>query len=344
MISRPSRRWIAGLGTAVIVLIPVTMLLRLHDAAAPAVVAASSSSDRPGLVSDAIHAPWYRLRTLADPIQFQGPARPAGSSPVVSATAGILVDIDTGRILWARNPHLPLQPASTIKMITALVALENFSPARLVTVTQSALFQAPDESVMYLKAGQHLSVAELLTAMLMISANDAADALAVDTVGMERFVGAMNGQVGALGLHDTHVTSPVGLSEPGQYSTAYDLAVVAAADVENLPLFRSIVSTRYTELPATATHTAFAFTNLNQLLAMYPYAIGIKTGYTGDAGACEVGMAVRDGHRLISVILNGDLVYSTSRRLLDWGFVQEGLTTTLPTPTPAPPPSPHPAH
>jgi D-alanyl-D-alanine carboxypeptidase (penicillin-binding protein 5/6) len=339
MILRPYRRWIAGLGGAVIVLMPVTMILRLHGTPTPAVTSASASTLRGALASDARHSPWYSMRTLEAPMQFRdGPTRAAGA-PNVSAAAGILVDVDTGAILWERNPHTSLQPASTIKMLTALVALENFSPDRTVTVTQSALFQAPDESVMYIKAGQQLSVQELLTAALMISANDAADALAVDTVGMERFVGAMNGQAQALGLHDTHVTSPVGLSDPGQYSSAYDLAVIATVAYKNLPLFRSIVGTQYTELPATATHPAFAFTTLNQLLTMYPYAVGIKTGYTGDAGACEVGMAVRDGHRLISVILNGDLVYSTSRRLLDWGFTQEGLPTTLPTPSPSPSPA-----
>ena len=339
MIVRPSRRWGAGFGAALIALALLSMLARVRDAGTPEVIARASTSTRTGLAADVAHSPWYAMQTLNDPIQFQEPSSSPAITPDVSAAAGILVDIDTGRVLWERSAHAQLPPASTIKMLTALVALENLSPSRMVTVTPGALFQAPDESVMYLKAGQQLSVQELLTGMLMISANDAADALAVDTVGMERFVGAMNGQATALGLHDTHATSPVGLSDPQQYSSAYDLAVIAAVDVENLPLFRDVVATQYTELPATATHTAFAFYNLNQLLAMYPYAVGIKTGYTGDAGACEVGMAVRDGHRLISVILNGDLVYSTSRRLLDWGFVQEGLPSTLPPPSPTP--SPH---
>jgi D-alanyl-D-alanine carboxypeptidase (penicillin-binding protein 5/6) len=103
---------------------------------------------------------------------------------------------------------------------------------------------------------------------------------------------------------------------------------------------RSIVGQQDVVLPATATHPIFYLPNLNLLLGIYPYAVGIKPGSTSAAGACLVGMAVRDGHRLVSVLLNGNLVYTQSRRLLDWGFVQEGLPSTVPTPTPSPSPSP----
>jgi D-alanyl-D-alanine carboxypeptidase len=190
-------------------------------------------------------------------------------------------------------------------------------------------------------AGEVLNVGELLTGLLTVSANDAANVLAIDTVGMTRFVAAMNAEVDALGLHDTHVTSPVGLDDPAMYSSAFDLATLAAVDMNNFPLFRSLVATQSVVLPASALHSSFYLNNVNLLLRMYPAAVGVKTGYTGNAGACEIGMAQRNGHRLIDVILDGDLVYSTSRRLLDWGFTQEGLASQLPPPSPSTSPALH---
>ena len=114
-------------------------------------------------------------------------------------------------------------------------------------------------------------------------------------------------------------------------------AVLAAIDVTRWSLMRQIVATQYTVLPATASHPPFYLNNLNLLLHIYPAAVGIKTGYTGNAGNCLVGMAVRNGHHLISVLLDASsYIYSQSRALLDWGFVHEGLPTQLPTPSPSP--------
>ena len=147
----------------------------------------------------------------------------------------------------------------------------------------------------------------------------------------------MNAQAAALGLHQTHATSPVGLDDPRMRSSAYDLAVLAAIDVTRWSLMRQIVATQYTVLPATASHPPFYLNNLNLLLHIYPAAVGIKTGYTGNAGNCLVGMAVRNGHHLISVLLDASsYIYSQSRALLDWGFVHEGLPTQLPTPSASP--------
>src|SRR5262249_49877457 len=160
--------------------------------------------------------------------------------------------------------------------------------------------------------------------LLMVSANDAADVLAVDTVGLEKFVAAMNAQASALGLKDTHATSPVGLDDEDMHSSAYDLAVLAAIDYDRWPLFRTIVGMQPAQLRESALHGTFDLTNVNLLLPMSPAAVGVKTGYTGNAGDCLVGMAVRDGHRLISVLLNEpNQLYSESRALLDWGFTQE---------------------
>jgi D-alanyl-D-alanine carboxypeptidase (penicillin-binding protein 5/6) len=334
-IARPARWGLAALAAAAVA---TTTLLyaRLQLPSAPSLAAVAARSTL--TPRDLQHGAWYRMRLLHAEVAFH-PVTIAAPPIEMPAAAGILVDVDTGAILWQHNEHRQLPPASTIKVLTAMVALTNFAPDRAVTVTPDALFQAGDESKMYLKAGETLSVQELLTGMLTVSANDAADALAIDTVGMERFVGAMNAQIGALHLHDTHAATPVGLSAPGQFSSAYDLAVLATIDENTFPTFADIVRTRYVELPASSTHPAFALGNVNALLGIYPPAIGIKPGWTGDAGACEIGMAVRDGHRLLSVLLDGERVYPETRRLLDWGFVQEGLPSQLPTPKPSPAPA-----
>jgi D-alanyl-D-alanine carboxypeptidase (penicillin-binding protein 5/6) len=283
--------------------------------------------------------PWFGMRVGRADIAFTLPVRMPEGAPPVRAASGILVDIDTGEILWERNPDAPLPPASMTKILTSLVALENLDPSEEVPITSSALSQAPDDTVMGLKAGEILSVEELLKGMLLPSGDDAASAIAVDTVGLPRFLAAMNAQVAALGLTHSHFTNSSGLDDPGLYTSAYDLAVIAAYTYERYPLFDRIVATRSAVLPATAEHPAFHLRNLDALLDLYPAAVGIKPGWTGNAGACLTGMAVRDGHRLIAVLMNAAYPARTEARLLDWGFQVEGLPPLLP-PTPAPTPTP----
>jgi len=337
-------RWVAaGFGVSILA---VTAFVAVRTTVATGghhdVLAATASR---GAAVDAEKPAWYGLSVLNSPVTFSGDGAsptPAGF-PAISATAGILVDVDTKTILWQLNGHAPLPPASTIKVLTALVALDNFSPDRSITATADALNQAWDETKMGLKPGMTLSVRDLLTAMLMVSANDAAQVLAADTVGLQRFVAAMNAQVAALGLHDTRVSSPVGLDDPHMRASAYDLAAIAATVFDRFPLFRGIVATRTASIPVNANHPVFWLENVDGLFQKYPPAVGIKPGWTGDAGACEIGMAVRDGHRLISVLMHGTLVYTSSARLLDWGFSREGLPALLP-PQPSPSPSPAATH
>jgi len=335
--SRRTRWGLVALAACLLATLSVSYLrLRVPG---PGPLSAAAGVENTLIAKDLQHRAWYGMKVVHTRVAFHAMPEAPAAEPDVPATAGILVDIDTGAILWQHNAHEKLPPASTVKVLTAMVALTNFAQDMPVTVTPDALFQAWDETKMYLNAGQTLTAQELLTGMLTVSANDAADVIAIDTVGMERFVGAMNAQAAALGLHDTHATTPVGLSDRGQYSSAYDLAVIATVDENTYPLFAGIVRSQYAFLPATATHPAFSLNNINTLLSMYPSAVGIKTGWTGDAGACEIAMAVRDNHRLVSVVLNGERVYTESRRLLDWGFMQEGLPTQLATPKPSPAPA-----
>ncbi|MGH7723237.1 MAG: D-alanyl-D-alanine carboxypeptidase family protein [Candidatus Dormibacteria bacterium] len=333
MPSHPSRSRTVAFLVAVAMVSAVAVLGARAGPSAALTARAASTQTAANLPRPA----WYGMQLVRGHVQFVSAAAPA-HPPVIHALGGILVDIDSNTIVWQQNAHAQLPPASTTKILTALVALQNLNLSREVTITPSDVRLAWDESRMGLLAGQTLTVSELLTGMLMVSGNDAATAIAADTVGIERFVGAMNAEVDALGLHDSHFTSTVGLQDPDQYSSAYDLAAISAAAVRHFPVFREIVAMDSADLPATAGHADLTLHSINALLDTYPAAVGIKPGWTADAGYCEVGMAVRDGHRLISVLLNAPYAFSQSRRLLDWGFVQEGLPSTLPAPSPAPSP------
>jgi D-alanyl-D-alanine carboxypeptidase len=176
--------------------------------------------------------------------------------------------------------------------------------------------------------------------MLTISANDAADVMAVDTVGMQRYVAAMNEQVAALGLTDSHFDTPVGLDSPTQVASPYDLAVAGLAAYDNFGLFRDIVGQPQIDVPATSGHIQYTLHNLNRLLKLYPPAKGIKPGWTGEAGYCLVALAERNGHRLVLVLMNEPKLYEDARVMFEWGFGQLGIPP-LPTPTPQPSPTPH---
>jgi serine-type D-Ala-D-Ala carboxypeptidase (penicillin-binding protein 5/6) len=322
---------------------------RLGLAALAAVVAfgALASTSRLAIAPSAANAAtrpapdatpgWFDMHVGTGSIHFWAPSPLPAGAPAIRGRSGILVDLDTGEILWQKLPNLEVAPASLTKVLTALVALENFDPSQEVTVTSDALGQSADDTLMGLKAGQTLTVEELLEGMLLPSGDDAASAIAVDTVGESRFVAAMNAQVAALGLDDSHFTATAGLDDPGLYSSAYDLAVLADYTYQQFPLFDQIVDSRSINLPASALHPAYHLRNLDALLQDYPASVGIKPGWTGNAGACLIGMAVRGGHRLLAVLLSANYPARLESQLFDWGFGLEGLPPLLP-------PTSEPAH
>jgi serine-type D-Ala-D-Ala carboxypeptidase (penicillin-binding protein 5/6) len=265
------------------------------------------------------------LKLMVDPVAFADQSALHPGAPPMQSASGILVDADTHTILWEQNPHQSRPPASTTKIVSSLVALTNFDPHKMVTITPDALTQADDETRMGIQAGETYNVEDLLSGMLTVSANDAATAMAVDTVGMNNFVTAMNAQMQQLGLHDSHFTTPVGLDDPQQYSSAYDLAAVAMEDWDRYAVFRNIVWRDQVNLPQTPGHPQFQLPNLNRLLQIYPAAIGIKPGWTGNAGPCLVGMAVRGGHHLIAVVMNDPVLYTDEAALFQWGYALYGI-------------------
>jgi D-alanyl-D-alanine carboxypeptidase len=206
----------------------------------------------------------------------------------------------------------------------------------VLTVSPEALGQEADETRLGMLPGQTFRVNELLAAMMLVSANDAANTVAVSTVGMPRFVAAMNEQVEALHLHESHFTTPVGLDDPGQYTSPYDLAVITAVAYEGHKEFRDLAGARHMILPASAAHPQHDLPNINHLLEIYPGALGVKPGYTWNAGPCLVSMVVRDNHRFLAVLMNAPNMYLQMRALVDWGYTRYGLPSLIPPPPPPP--------
>lgn len=248
----------------------------------------------------------------------------ASDEPEISARAAIVVEYPSGRILYTKSEHDRLAPASTTKIMTAILALEYGKLDELVTATPDDLI---GESSMGLHNGEQQTMHELLYGMLLPSGNDAAMAIA-RTLGsrviagdlalkppVARFAEMMNVRVGQLGLQDTHFINPHGLDVDGHYSSAYDLASLSWYAL-HIPEFNEVVSQITHDAPG------HALLNTNELLTRYDGADGIKTGLTDNAGLCLVGSATRDGHRLISVVLNAPRWYADTAAILDYGYAK----------------------
>lgn len=244
----------------------------------------------------------------------------AEAAPQVDIPAGMLRTTD-GRTLWERDPEAERAMASITKVMTALVVLENADPDEVVTISTNAA--AVKESGVDLVAGQSYTVQQLLEAMLVPSANDAAYALAEHVAGSEdAFVQMMNAKAVDLGLDETAFTNPHGLDEPGHHTSAEDIATltsVAMADAR----FVAIVAT-----PA-ITINGKLWESSNKLLGSYDGANGVKTGWTDDAGYSLVASAQRAQIGLVAVVLGASSEnerFVEARRLLDWGFQHYAVT------------------
>lgn len=239
-------------------------------------------------------------------------------APDIAARAAVLMDPLTGEVLYQKNERERLPMASTTKIMTALVVLERSSLEEKVVIGEEAV--KVGESSGWLDPGETLTVEQLLYALLLQSGNDAATALASHVGGSVReFVDIMNRRAEELGAWDTHFTNPHGLDQEGHYTTAYDLALIASKAMQ-LETFRRIVSTRAYEVPWPGHPSPRVYYNKNRLLGSYPYATGVKTGYTLNAGRCLVASAKKEDMELISVVLNCDDYWNQSRRLLEYGF------------------------
>ena len=307
---RPARSLRTFLLTGLIALLAIAgvtaMTAALTDVPGPqAEIVPPDTTPRPAENVPSDTAPRPRAETVP----------PASDLPPVPAAAYVVIDGDTGEALASNNPDQPRPVASLTKLMTARVVLDAGQLDRTTTVPP--LQMADDELQAGLEAGDHVSRGELLQAMLVASAGDAARTLAVDVAGDENsFVEAMNDEAATVGLETTHYANPDGLDDPTQHSSAADVARLAH-DLMQDPVFRQIVAAESTRIDGTELSTT------NDLLGTYPGADGIKTGYTDEAGWCLAASATRDGHSIIAVVLGAPTEQArnaAAQTLLDYGF------------------------
>ena len=235
----------------------------------------------------------------------------------VGARAAALYQPDTEKFIYTKNSKLRLPMASTTKIMTALVALEN-TPDLCEAFEIDARAVGVEGSSAYLREGDILTMEELLYALLLQSANDAAAAIAYRLGGdIEGFADMMNARAEVLGLRDTHFANPHGLDAEEHYTTAEELALIAAEAMKN-ESFANIASTYKKTIELGERRRTYV--NHNKLLNIYEGAIGVKTGYTDRCGRCLVGAAERDGLRFISVTLDAPNDWQDHKAMLDYGF------------------------
>ena len=295
------RLWVRGTATLVV------FLLAWAPSAGPAI---GQSVPPPTPVPPA-GSPSPYPTALATPV-------PSSEPPKVTAESAALGDLDSGEILWQRRGSERQPIASVTKIMTALLVMETTDPGELVTASPQAASQSGAE--LGLEAGEQLPVRDLLLALMLQSANDAAVALAEHVAGsVEAFVAGMNRRARQLGLQDTEFASPNGLDDSG-YSTARDLITLTVEAYGTRP-FGRIVSTKFHRIPSPDGEPR-RIQNRNALLWLYPGAGGVKTGYTAAAGFCLVASAARDGLRLVSVALGApDEAFTDAATILDHGYV-----------------------
>ncbi len=234
----------------------------------------------------------------------------------VSARSAIVIEAETGQIIFEKDANTRRPMASTTKIMTALVAIESGDISREIVVDAAAA--GVEGSSIYLNAGDRITLESLIWALMLESANDAAAAIAIGVAGsVEAFADMMNERARALGLSDTNFTNPHGLSDDNHYTTAHDLARLTAAAMEN-ETFRRIVSTDKYRIAYA--DTARSLHNHNKLLHIYDGAIGVKTGFTKASGRCLVSAAERDGMTLIAVTLGAPDDWADHTAMLDLGF------------------------
>ncbi len=245
-------------------------------------------------------------------------AYPSAEPPGISAASAILVDMD-GTVLYERASDKRMSPASTTKIMTALTVLRGgYDLSEAVPIPADAV--GVEGSSVYLYAGEELMLSELLDAMLLESANDAAAAIALHIGGTtEGFAAMMNETAEAIGLHDSHFMNPHGLDHEQHYTTARALAEMTRAALE-YPAFRETVSTYKKEIPLKGSEGVRLLVNHNRLLKSLDGCIGVKTGFTKKSGRCLVSACERDGLTLICVTLNAPDDWNDHTALYEWGF------------------------
>lgn len=252
-------------------------------------------------------------------IAFWGVSAPSAAESVsLSAASAVLYEPTSGLVLYEKEAHTVRPMASTTKLMTALVGADHLLPEQSVTVAPQAVLT--EGSSLGLKAGDRLTARDLITGMLLASGNDAANAVALavsDTV--TEFADQMNRTAQKLGMKNTCFVTPSGLDAPGHASTAYDLALLGAAVLEQ-PMLREICCLKTAQIPIVEPSRTLYVRNHNKLLSLYNGCVGLKTGFTKQSGRCLVSAVQRDGYTLVAVTLNAADDWNDHIALYDYGF------------------------
>ncbi|MGW9447472.1 D-alanyl-D-alanine carboxypeptidase family protein [Streptomyces sp. NPDC055632] len=340
MIVTSAVRHAAAGSAALLFVLPVPAAVASPAPTVSSVSPTSSASSAPSVFrASAVGEPTPPVRRYVDParldqrgVQVQ-PLAGAPRPPSASALSWVVADASTGEVLAARDAHRKLPPASTLKTLFALTALPHHDPSDQHTVADSELTGiGAGSSLVGIKEGYTYKVSDLWNGVFLSSGNDAVHVLAAMNGGWDSMARKMQEKARSLGANDTHVVSPDGYDAPGQVSSAYDLAVFGRAGLQD-PAFTRYCSTRYADFPAGS--WSYGIANTNRLLTgengvdRYPGLIGIKNGYTSNAGNTLVSAAKRGNRTLVVSVMNpqeggGFAVYEEARSLLDWGFEAAG--------------------
>jgi D-alanyl-D-alanine carboxypeptidase (penicillin-binding protein 5/6) len=333
--TRFQRKWPLRLAAAMSIgamAVPLPMVSPAHAAPGPAIPCPRSVPAAPGT------APHPSGPPDADPAQrliggeqldTTGLIIPVGvpSPPANTAAAWIVADLDTGEVLGACGPHDYATPASVQKLLLAATFVGKLDPKKVITVTKADLAIPADSSRVGLVAGGRYTIETLWLGLLLQSGNDAAMVLARlggGAGGLAAGLQAMNDEAARLGATQTHAVTPSGYDAPGQFTSAYDLALIARACFAN-EAFRRYAVTQHAQIPAQPPrYNGFQIQNENQLIYEYPGALGGKTGFTSLARYTYVGAAKRNGRRLVVTLVGAEAHpqkgWQQGAALLDWGF------------------------
>jgi serine-type D-Ala-D-Ala carboxypeptidase (penicillin-binding protein 5/6) len=288
----------------------------------------SSASPSPSSASASVIAPIIGgLQLASRGVVVSYPSRSVPRLPGIQASAFVIADAGTGQVLAARDPHGWYRPASTLKVLTAVSLIPVLNPDGTVVASRQATTTVPN--VVGLVAGRAYEISDLFTALLTISANDAAIALTQATGSFSQGMALINAEARHLQADDTVAVDPNGLDAPGQHTSAYDLALIARQALK-MPAFLKYDQTMSARF-VVARRKAVGLYNQNALLTTYPGAVGGKIGWTSAAGATYVGMATRHGVTLIVTLLHCPALteISSAKKLLDWGFAADGKVTPV---------------
>lgn len=254
------------------------------------------------------------------------------TAPFLTAKAVVVMDVDSGVLMYEKNPDIRLLPASTVKIMTALVVLESYNPDKVLVVPPVS-YEGQD---MELVEGEQITVKNLLYGLLVSSANDAASTLAQNYPGGEKeFIQAMNKKAEELNLENTFFTNPTGMDDEElftvslSYTSTLDLARLTGYALQN-PIFTQIVATPrivVTDISGGISHELF---NINELLGQLEGIRGVKTGWTEEAGECLVTYTEREGKGIIIVVLGSEDRFGESQALIEWAFANHQWQELLP--------------